>query len=53
MLASLLSQALVRSSWQAALLMAARFWPGLVSTIAFHTRVPDAALARTTLGSLA
>lgn len=53
LLASLLSQLLVRRPCHASLLTAARLWPGLVSSIAFHTRVSDAALARTTLGSIA
>jgi menaquinone-9 beta-reductase len=48
LLATGLSQALVRSLGQFALGKAARFWPGLMSTVAFHTRVSDAALARTT-----
>jgi flavin-dependent dehydrogenase len=53
LLASLLSQGLVRRPSQAALLLAARLWPSLVSAIAFHTRVPDAALRRASLESLA
>ncbi|MFV8756072.1 NAD(P)/FAD-dependent oxidoreductase [Nannocystaceae bacterium ST9] len=43
---TLLSQGLVRHAGQRALGMAARAWPRLMSTVAFHTRVSDAALAR-------
>ena len=49
LLATILSHGLVRRPAQSALSAAARLWPGLVSTVAFHTRVSDAALARTTL----
>jgi flavin-dependent dehydrogenase len=47
LLATALSHALVRRSSQAVLGAAARVWPGLMSTVAFHTRVSDAALSRT------
>jgi len=50
-LATLLSHGLVRGPAQAALGTAARLWPGLMSTVAFHTRVSDAALARTLVRS--
>jgi flavin-dependent dehydrogenase len=50
LLATLLSQGLVRRHGQAALGAAARLWPGLVSKVALHTRVSEAALARTVLG---
>lgn len=46
-LATLLSHGLVRRPGQAALGAAARLWPGLMSSVAFHTRVSDAALSRT------
>lgn len=49
LLATGLSQALVRWPWQGALSLAARLAPGLVTAIAAHTRVSDAALARTSL----
>jgi flavin-dependent dehydrogenase len=51
LLATILSHALVRRIGQAMLGAAARLWPGLMSTVAFHTRVSDAALARTMLWS--
>ncbi len=51
LLATLLSHGLVRRAGQAALGAAARLWPGLMSAVAIHTRVSDAALARTTLWS--
>ena len=50
LLATLLSQGLVRRPGQAALGAAARLWPGLISKVALHTRVSEAALARTMLG---
>ena len=50
-LASLLSHGLVRRPAQVALGAAARLWPGLMSSVAFHTRVSDAALSRTMLAS--
>jgi flavin-dependent dehydrogenase len=46
LLATALSHALVRSTWQARLLHLARRWPRLVSSVVFHTRVSDSALAR-------
>jgi flavin-dependent dehydrogenase len=46
LLATALSHALVRSTWQRSLLRVARGWPELVSSLVFHTRVSDAALAR-------
>jgi menaquinone-9 beta-reductase len=46
MLATALSHALVRRVGQSALGIAMRLWPGLMATVAFRTRVPDAALAR-------
>jgi flavin-dependent dehydrogenase len=46
MLATALSHALVRSVWQGRLLSVVRHWPRLVSSLVFHTRVSDAALAR-------
>ena len=49
LLATALSQGLVRRAGQAALGGAARLWPGLMSRVAFHTRVSDAALSRTAL----
>jgi flavin-dependent dehydrogenase len=45
--ATALSQGLVRRGGQLALGAAARLWPGLVSSVAFHTRVSEAALSRT------
>ncbi len=51
LLATLLSHGLVRRTGQAALGAAARLWPGLISAVAFHTRVSDAALSRTALWS--
>lgn len=51
MLATCLSHGLVRGLGQAALGAAARLWPGLMSAVAFHTRVSDAALARAMLGT--
>jgi menaquinone-9 beta-reductase len=51
LLATLLSHGLVRWAGQAALGAAARLWPGLMSAVAFHTRVSDAALSRTALWS--
>jgi menaquinone-9 beta-reductase len=50
--ATALSHGLVRRSSQAALGAAARLWPGLMSAVAFHTRVSDVALSRATLGSV-
>ncbi|HSO32744.1 MAG TPA: FAD-dependent monooxygenase [Labilithrix sp.] len=50
-LATLLSHGLVRRPAQVALGAAARVWPGLMSSVAFHTRVSDAALSRTMLAS--
>ncbi|MEO7113802.1 MAG: lycopene cyclase family protein [Polyangiaceae bacterium] len=41
-----LSHALVRRPAQRALGAVARLWPSLMSTVAFHTRVSDAALAQ-------
>ncbi|MCE9573107.1 MAG: FAD-dependent monooxygenase [Deltaproteobacteria bacterium] len=46
MLSTVLSQGLVRPAAQAALGAAARVWPGLMATVAAHTRVSAAALAR-------
>jgi flavin-dependent dehydrogenase len=46
LLASLLSHGLVRRTGQAALGAAARFWPNLMSNVAFHTRISDVALSR-------
>lgn len=46
LLATVVSQGLVRREGQGALGWAIRAWPGLMSTVAFHTRVSDAALAR-------
>jgi flavin-dependent dehydrogenase len=46
LLATALSQGLVRRAGQIALDAAARLWPGLVSSVAFHTRVSEAALSR-------
>ncbi len=43
-LATTVSQALVRRSGQTLLSGAARMWPALASTLAFHTRVPERAL---------
>ncbi len=43
------SHALVRRPGQAALSLAARLAPRLVAAVAAHTRVSDAALARTSL----
>ncbi len=51
LLATILSHGLVRRPAQSALSAAARMWPGLMSTVAFHTRVSDAALSRTTLAA--
>ena len=51
LLATLLSQGLVRRPGQTALCAAASLWPGLMSSVAFHTRVPNAALSRTHLWS--
>jgi flavin-dependent dehydrogenase len=45
-LATGLSLGLVHRPVQAALGALARVWPGLMSAVAFHTRVPEAALAR-------
>jgi menaquinone-9 beta-reductase len=45
-LATVISQCLVRRPGRAALGVAARLWPGLVSALAVHTRVPDSALGR-------
>ena len=50
---TVLSHGLVRRTSQVALGVAARLWPGLVSSVAFHTRVSDAALSRTALASYA
>lgn len=47
MLATLLSHGLVRRSAQAGLGAVASRWPQLIASVAFHTRVSDAALART------
>jgi flavin-dependent dehydrogenase len=44
--ATALSHGLVRRAGQLALGAAARLWPGLVSSVAFHTRVSEAALSR-------
>lgn len=52
MLATGLSLGLVRSRAQRVLGAAARLLPGLLSAVAGHTRVPDAALARAGLGPL-
>ncbi len=49
LLATCLSHALVRRPGQAALSLAARLAPRLVAAVAAHTRVSDAALARTSL----
>jgi flavin-dependent dehydrogenase len=49
LLATAMSHGLVRRSGQAVLGAAARLWPGLLSTVASQTRVPDAALFRATL----
>lgn len=51
LLATLLSQGLVRRPAQAMLGAAARLWPGLMSSVAFHTRVADAALSHRVLWS--
>jgi len=51
LLATLLSQGLVRRPAQAMLGAAARLWPGLMSSVAFHTRVSDAALSHRVLSS--
>lgn len=45
LLATAISQGLVRSSLQNVIGTAASLWPGLVRAVAFHTRVPDDALA--------
>jgi flavin-dependent dehydrogenase len=45
-LATIFSQGLVRRAGQRAIGWAARSWPGLMSTVAAHTRVPAAALVR-------
>jgi flavin-dependent dehydrogenase len=45
-LATALSLGMVRRPVQSVLGAVARVWPGLMSTVAFHTRVSDAALAR-------
>jgi flavin-dependent dehydrogenase len=45
------SHGLVRRAGQIALSTAARLWPSIVSKVASHTRVSDAALARTALAS--
>lgn len=50
LLASVLSQGLVRKAGRATLGAAATLWPGLMATVAFRTRVSDAALAQTILG---
>lgn len=50
LLATVLSHGMVRRGGQAALGAAARAWPGLVSGVAFHTRVSDAALGRVAAG---
>ena len=44
--ATALSQGMVRSAGQRLMGLAARSWPRLMSTVALHTRVSDAALAR-------
>jgi flavin-dependent dehydrogenase len=49
LLATLLSHGLVRRMGQAALGRVARLAPGLMSTVAFYTRVSDAAVLRPTL----
>lgn len=46
LLATLLSRGLVWRPGQAALVAAARLWPGLMAAVAVHTRVSDAALSR-------
>jgi flavin-dependent dehydrogenase len=46
LLATALSHGLVRRAGQVALGAAARLWPRLVSSVAFHTRVSEAALSR-------
>jgi flavin-dependent dehydrogenase len=46
LLATCLSHALVRRPGQAALSLAARLAPGLMASVAAHTRVSDAVLAR-------
>jgi flavin-dependent dehydrogenase len=46
-LATALSLGMVHGPVQAVLGAVARVWPGLLSTVAFHTRVSEAALART------
>jgi flavin-dependent dehydrogenase len=51
--ATALSHALVRRTGQLALGAAARLWPQLVSTVALHTRVSEAALSRGILAGLA
>ncbi len=50
LLATAMSHGLVRRSGQAVLGVAARVWPGLMSTVASRTRVSDAALFRSTSG---
>jgi len=49
LLATGLSHGLVRRTTQNALSATARLFPGMMAAIASHTRVPDAALARTRL----
>jgi flavin-dependent dehydrogenase len=51
LLATVLSQGLVRRTGQAALEGLARLAPRLMSTVAFYTRVSDAALVRTARGT--
>jgi menaquinone-9 beta-reductase len=46
-LASWLSRALVHRTAGVALAAVARVWPSVISTVAFHTRISDAALSRT------
>lgn len=48
-LSTVLSHGLVRRAGQVALGAAVRLWPGLISSVAFHTRVSDDALCRTAL----
>jgi flavin-dependent dehydrogenase len=49
LLATGLSHGLVRRATQSALSATARLFPGMMAAVAAHTRVPDAALARTRL----
>lgn len=51
LLATAVSHGLVRRPWQGAFAAAARLWPGLMSTLALHTRLPEAAISRIHAGS--